>query len=593
MVDAKDPGAGDPWTLRAAGWERQFKAASVTAMSTRVVAAASAASGAAWTGQAQVAFQTSIDDVTPDLTELADSLAATGEALVVYADGVARIKDKQETLESRRARLRDEYDDLRAQVRQAEAEADSPYITFAAPAVRAEALGDELDVVGRGLDDIDEDWQALVREREALDAAFIDALTTRAVRGALYEFVQDAGLTAADILLALSALSAADMQALAAAHPELLERLLRSSTPEQAAAWWAELPAGQQNALVTNLPGLVGALGGLPALARVAANKVLAAERLKSLRAALRRTQERGVGDYDANQPYAAESAAADYLETLRALKSEMGFLERVVSGEAQLYLYDREGGRVIEMFGDPDTATVLMTFMPGTNTSMESFYSATATEGITALTRWQVENPEDGTQVAGFVVKQGDFPNLDDLWSEGPQHNWYASVLGPRYARLTHELNIITDGAPVVSVEHSFGSAVAGKAEIAGAQFASRYVLAGIGMTSDWSVQDGTEYYAAQGPGDVNRYFDDMENGGLGYAITPGEIPGVIERGTGFTGGDWAPWVLPIAPPVGTAALVTTALDQHNRIISGDLTENRDVLEDIRYVLAQTGKNQ
>lgn len=117
--------------------------------------------------------------------------------------------------------------------------------------------------------------------------------------------------------------------------------------------------------------------------------------------------------------------------------------------------------------------------------------------------------------------------------------------------------------------------------------------MLAGIGMTSDWSVQEGTDYYAAQGPGDVNRYLDDMQNGGLGYAITPGEVPGVIERGTGSTGGEWAPWVLSIAPPVGSAGLVTTALDQHNRIISGDLTENRDVLEDIRYVLAQTGKNQ
>lgn len=583
MADPNDPGAGDPWTLRAAGWERQFKAASISALSTSVVAAASAASGASWTGQAQVAFQTSVDAIAPDLTSLAESLAATGAALVVYADGVARIKDEQEALERRRARLQDQYDELGAAWRRASAAADGHYVTNEEQADRADELSDELHVVGGYLDEVEEDWRALVREREALDDAFVAALTTRAVRGALYGFVQDGSRpSAAGMLLALSTLSEADMQALAAAHPELLERLLRESTPEQVAAWWAGLPGGQQQSLIANLPGLVGALGGVPALARVAANKLVAAERLASLRAALSKTQERGVGDYDPNQPYAAESAAADYLETLRALEAEIGFLERVVSGDAQLYLYDPEGGRAIEMFGDPDAADVLLSFMPGTNTNMESFYDP---DGLTAFTRWQVENPAPETTVAGFVVMQGAFPNLDDLWSEGPQHNWYADVLGRRYAGFASELEAIAGATPVVSVEHSFGSAVAGVAEMTGAQFDARYMLAGIGMTDGWRPQQGTDYYAAQGPGDVNRYVDGMQNGGMGYAVTPNEENGIDERLSGFSVPDVWPEALFGPVPV-LVGMGSEALEQHNNIISTDRSVNQTVMDDVRRVL-------
>ncbi|OWP21328.1 hypothetical protein CBF90_12775 [Microbacterium sp. AISO3] len=49
---------------------------------------------------------------------------------------------------------------------------------------------------------------------------------------------------------------------------------------------------------------------------------------------------------------------------------------------------------QIIEMFGDVSKADVIMSFMPGTNTTMESFYSSTADEGLTSLTRRMVEYP-------------------------------------------------------------------------------------------------------------------------------------------------------------------------------------------------------
>lgn len=103
-------------------------------------------------------------------------------------------------------------------------------------------------------------------------------------------------------------------------------------------------------------------------------------------------------------------------------------------------------------MFGDVGKADVIMSFMPGTNTTMESFYTSTQNTGLTALTRLMVDDPPAGVDVAGFVLKQGFFPNLapPEVAGLGPQVNLWA--------------------------------------------------LRG------WEAQDGTAYYAIQGPTDINR---------------------------------------------------------------------------------------
>lgn len=113
--------------------------------------------------------------------------------------------------------------------------------------------------------------------------------------------------------------------------------------------------------------------------------------------------------------------------------------------------------------------------------------------------------------------------------------------------------------------------------------------MLSGIGMTDGYEPYDtGTSYYAVQGPADVNRHLDDVQIGGLGYAVTPGEVPGVVEIDTGYTDGAWAPYAAPFAPGIAIPVMGYTALDQHNRIISGDEQLNGPVLRDIRRVLQE-----
>ena len=497
------------------------------------------------------------------------------------------IQDRQETLARERARSQEEYDDLEKQWRSAMAAADGHYVTNPEYAAIAEDLSDEMSPIWDELEWIDAEWPGLVRKREIADSDFIAALNSRDVRGSLSSLVK-AGteLTSEDLLLALATMSPAELRALSAAHPDLLDRL-RRATPEEVAPWWAGMPADQQDALITSMPAVVGALGGVPAVARVAANRLVAAEQLKALREELRKVEERGAGGYDPNMPYAPQAAAAAYLQKSKALETEIEFLERVVSGDARLYLYDRAGGKVIEVFGDPATADVVMSFMPGTNTSMESFYDR---DGLTAFTRWQVENATPGVDVAGFVVMQGEFPHLENLLTEGPQNRWYSDVLGRRYANFAREVDVITGGTPLVSVEHSFGSAVAGVAEdMGGADFDARYMLAGIGMHNGWEPKDGTEYYAAQGLADINHYFEGKQLWGLGYGVTPTESNGIDERYSGFGLPDT--WPSSLSTPTLVAEYASTALEQHNGIISADLSENRFVLNDVRSKLEEAAQ--
>jgi hypothetical protein len=369
------------------------------------------------------------------------------------------------------------------------------------------------------------------------------------------------------------------------------EELGAVTDPEVVASIWSQLTPEQQTALLLSGAAILGSLAGLPAMVRAAANRINAENRVKEIDAELARIRARGYS-YDSDQPYAEEAAAADYLTRIRELEAERGYLERAARGEILLYAYEPKNGTIIEMIGNPDEAAVIMSFMPGTNTTAESFYSSSASEGITALTRWQVEHAGRDVPVAGFVVKQGDFPQLGgNIFATGPQNNGMAHVLGERYARFTNELAVISPSAALVSVEHSFGSAVAGVAENS-TTFDARILLSGIGMTSDWSPKDGTDYYAMQAPNDVNRHLDGAQAWGWGYGVTPSAENGITELNSGIDGTPlWAQIAMPVSPTVGLVADAVSGLDHHNQIISADITQNETVMREIQQLLIAEAK--
>lgn len=157
------------------------------------------------------------------------------------------------------------------------------------------------------------------------------------------------------------------------------------------------------------------------------------------------------------------------------------------------------------------------------------------------------------------------------------------AESLGASYARFAGELHVVAPGTPTISVEHSFGSAVGGVAETLGANFHSRFLLAGIGMTAEYAPDPKTRKYSMQASNDTNRNFDGAQLGNWGYAVAPTRANSVIPLESGLPGTpEWAALIAPISPPIAIAADFASGLEQHNRIITADEIENGTVLYEI-----------
>ncbi len=125
------------------------------------------------------------------------------------------------------------------------------------------------------------------------------------------------------------------------------------------------------------------------------------------------------------------------------------------------------------------------------------------------------------------------------------------------------------------MSIEHSFGTAVAGAAEApeGGAPIDTRVLLAGIGMRSNWEAQAGTEYYAFQAADDMNTYLDGAEVGGIGYEHTPTAENGITELDSGLETPyeDRTFWY--------EGHQISNGLHNHGLIAGADLEENGTVL--------------
>lgn len=436
-------------------------------------------------------------------------------------------------------------------------------------------------------DDADRDLRAIGSATGLVVAGFAPPLNplARSWQSRHDEFVSSLGTNVLERLLAIG--SPRRMEQLLARHPEWVDLLhAHPPSPDVIARWWEGIGIDGADALAAGAAVIVGSLGGVPATLRVQANQRLADARLTAAQKEFDLLKRDGPFGPD---PRVRVSDDTDriidrHLRRLAALQREMDYLGRVESGDVKLYLYRPGHGEIIEMFGDPETAQSIITSMPGTNTTMESFYTSGKIHGVSALTRWQVERARETASVAGFVVKQGPFPRPDfHLISTGPQNNDMAESLGASYARFAGELHVVAPETPIISVEHSFGSAVGGVAETLGAKFHSRLLLAGIGMTAEYAPDPKTKKYSMQASNDTNKSFYGAQLGNWGYAVAPTRANSIVPLESGLPGTpEWVALVSPISPPIAIAADFASGLEQHNRIISADEVENGTVLNEI-----------
>jgi hypothetical protein len=127
--------------------------------------------------------------------------------------------------------------------------------------------------------------------------------------------------------------------------PVLLPPVPVSSSPPDAAAWWAGLSLADQLALVRSAPAAVGALDGLPAWARDRANRLLLA---------------RALGD---------PTTSPEVALTARAVSRRIA-AEETGGQPVQLQLLDLAGDRVVLALGDLDTADAVALLVPGVGNS-------------------------------------------------------------------------------------------------------------------------------------------------------------------------------------------------------------------------------
>lgn len=138
-----------------------------------------------------------------------------------------------------------------------------------------------------------------------------------------------------------------------------------SWTPAQVAAWWTALPPDQRRLAIAGRPALLGALAGLPAAVRDAANRLRLGHLLRSLRAERDRMWAAGFGAVPVEFRWVAERVRHQLAiaEAVARVLAAHGRGDPV----ARLLTLDLDGaGRVAIGLGDVDGARHVAVVVPG-----------------------------------------------------------------------------------------------------------------------------------------------------------------------------------------------------------------------------------
>jgi hypothetical protein len=233
---------------------------------------------------------------------------------------------------------------------------------------------------------------------------------------------------------------------------------LSSLSRDQVAEFWEALSPDQRKALMEKDSILIGNLSGVPFEDRIESNRLTAQERLK--------------------QPGLS--------------KEERDYLQLVVDPPAgkervQLVVYDPNNDRIVEMIGHfTDDTTTVVTYVPGTDAKMDSFYEP---NGPQQISRYLTDR--DPNTVA-FVYKDGHFPQG---LSEARDRS-HAESNSAQLASFQNDVNAERpDGTKSVAIGHSWGLADITYSEQKGAHYDEVISLSGAYMPEDWKPSSGTHY--------------------------------------------------------------------------------------------------
>lgn len=517
----------------------------------------------------------------PEASELQQSLRQLGPASAEIDAGLRNARAAIETLADDLEAADRRRDALIARRREHEAAASLAFPEASDPLGRRLAdveRGDRELAFRRECAALVEDWDAAARACAAALRAIPDVSWTLARDLPAEETVLANPSTsvldeaALPLLHRLARRDGADAARLLRQNPQWAD-IIRRGQPDAVATWWASLSPTTAAALVAGVPALIGNLDGVALADRVAANRARAAGHLADLRA----KRDRSLGLHGpAGAPRARVVPSADVNRRDR----EIAYFQEVAAGRKQLYAWDPGHGSLIEMSGDPSTAKAALFVVPGTNTTADSFYGE---DPITRFANWQVRGGRES--VLAFTVMTGPMPQLDAILSGGgPQWNHYAEDRAPEYAQFVKGVQAANPSLWTMSYEHSYGGGVGSAAEAYGGTVDARFLAASVGATEGYTVAPVTDYYAAQGPDDINRYYAGLQAGPLGFATRPEAFDGVRIIDSGLPGFE------PAKIALGTPFVVADSVAHHNALMSDDEQVNGKVLNSVKHILKTRG---
>lgn len=145
--------------------------------------------------------------------------------------------------------------------------------------------------------------------------------------------------------------------------------------PDEINDWWLGLSEEERGQLVTTRPQWVGSTDGIPAEYRDTANRQVLTDQRADLRAQVDEL-ERDLPRHVGTSHHLALRGRIDALEArLRGLDDIGNRLENAKPGALDAYLLgvDADNGQAIIAMGNPDTATNVATFVPGTGSGLDN----------------------------------------------------------------------------------------------------------------------------------------------------------------------------------------------------------------------------
>jgi hypothetical protein len=237
----------------------------------------------------------------------------------------------------------------------------------------------------------------------------------------------------------------------------------QGGTPQENKAWWDSLSASAQGAILRDQPDMVRNLDGVPTVDRDSANRAVLQREIEKLQARASELARMNTNDPHANNqsdwPGKAElDAITGKLNGLHDIENR---LNTTGPGGKPAFLigFDTSGdGKGIVSIGNPDTATNVATYVPGTGAGLDGM-----DREMIRADRMVASASDAGSPSTAVVAWVGyDAPNniVPDAMSES-----YADGAKKDLAGFQDGLRATHDGVPSHNtlVGHSYGTTVVG----------------------------------------------------------------------------------------------------------------------------------